>query len=141
MLIKVLSNTLHLPYPKIKLHKRSIILPIPFLWKYDTLLTISVKRIDGGDCCDEVTGEERWDSGQALEGRADLWKQQAVVLHQAVGEVAGSLTVTAMLLQTDKTIKIKFRNKITLRTKKDYLFYTGMLKKALKKIIFRLWLS
>lgn len=104
VLIKVLSNTFHLPFPKKKLHKRSIILLIPFLWKYDTLLTISVKRIDGGNGCDEVTGEERWDSGQALEGRADLWEEQAVVFHQAVGEVAGRLTVTAMLLHTDKKL-------------------------------------
>lgn len=103
VLIKFYLTPLILPIKKKKkLHEISIIKPIPFLWKYDSLFTISVKRVDGGNSCDEVTGEERWDSGQALEGRADLWEQHAVVLHQAVGEVAGRLTVTAMLLHTDK---------------------------------------
>ena len=49
-----------------------------------SFLTISVKGIDGGDSCDEVTGEEGRDFGQVLEGLADLGEQDAVVLHQTV---------------------------------------------------------
>lgn len=49
-----------------------------------SFLTISVKRIDGGDSCDEVTGEEGRDFGQVLEGLADLGEQDTVVLHQTV---------------------------------------------------------
>ena len=55
-----------------------------FPGKQYIFLTISVKGIDGGDGCDEVTGEEGRDFGQVLKCLTDLGEQDTVVLHQTV---------------------------------------------------------
>lgn len=55
-----------------------------FPGKQYIFLTISVKGIDGGNGCDEVTGEEGRYFGQVLERLADLREQDTVVLHQTV---------------------------------------------------------
>ena len=69
-----------------------------FTGKQYIFFTISIKGVDGGDGCDEVTGEEGRDFGQVLKRLADLGEQDAVVLHQTVDQVTGRFTVAAMLL-------------------------------------------